>query len=178
MEAGGNLRLKVASGNAEGSLIAIEDEFLIGRQAAGAGTLGQDIEISRQHARIDRGADGRYLIEDLGSKNGTWVNGRRIESPTALEVGDRIEVGGSTLVVQIGALPGATPPAGTEVSDLPAEVAAEGARDTAPEPEAPPAAGVALRVDIDLDALEVTVSVEEGADVVKLRYEEGRWRLR
>lgn len=46
------LRLKVASGNAAGTVIEVEDELVIGRQAAGAGTLGNDIEISRQHARI------------------------------------------------------------------------------------------------------------------------------
>lgn len=99
------LRLKVASGNAAGTVIEVEDELVIGRQAAGAGTLANDIEISRQHARIASDPDGRYLIEDLGSTNGTYVNGRAVDSPVTLEPGDRIEVGSSALIVQVSAVP-------------------------------------------------------------------------
>jgi DNA-binding response OmpR family regulator len=47
--------------------------------------------VSRHHARVRREGD-RYLIEDLGSKNGTLVNGRRIGEPTALADGDEIQV--------------------------------------------------------------------------------------
>jgi len=47
--------------------------------------------ISRYHARIRR-EGGQYLVEDLDSKNGTLVNGRRIAGPTALRDGDRIQV--------------------------------------------------------------------------------------
>lgn len=47
--------------------------------------------VSRYHARIRR-EEGQYLIEDLGSKNGTIVNGRRIVGPTALHDGDQIQV--------------------------------------------------------------------------------------
>ena len=42
----------MTEGNARGTEIEVEDEFLIGRQEEGAGTLGDDIEISRRHARI------------------------------------------------------------------------------------------------------------------------------
>lgn len=98
------LRLKVASGNAAGTVIEVEDELVLGRQAEGAGTLGADIELSRRHARIACDAGGQYFVEDLGSTNGTYVNGRRVDAPLALEVGDRIEVGASALVVQVGAI--------------------------------------------------------------------------
>jgi hypothetical protein len=47
--------------------------------------------VSRHHARV-RHAGEQYLIEDLGSKNGTLVNGRRIAGPTALADGDEIQV--------------------------------------------------------------------------------------
>ena len=101
---GEKLRLKIVAGNAAGDTVEVEDELVIGRQAVGAGSLANDIEISRQHAVIRAEADGRFVIEDLGSTNGTYVNGRRVDAPLALEVGDRIEVGASALVVQVGAI--------------------------------------------------------------------------
>ena len=46
-------------------------------------------EVSRQHAQIRR-EGGRYLLEDCGSKNGTYLNDRRILEPAVLQDGDRI----------------------------------------------------------------------------------------
>ena len=48
--------------------------------------------VSRRHARITVSA-GKATIEDLGSKNGTSVGGRRIDRPTVLEGGDQIALG-------------------------------------------------------------------------------------
>jgi pSer/pThr/pTyr-binding forkhead associated (FHA) protein len=180
------LRLKVAAGNAAGTVIEVEDELIIGRQASGAGTLAQDIEISRRHARIASGPDGRYLLEDLGSTNGTWVNGRRIESSTVLEIGDRIELGGSELVVQVGAIPEATPPAGTEVPLTGAIDTRQGGPELPADEQGPdepgvhpPAPGrISLRIDVDLEAMEAAVSLGEEADEVLLVHEGGRWRLK
>jgi DNA-binding winged helix-turn-helix (wHTH) protein len=53
--------------------------------------------VSRHHARI-RSEGGRTLIEDLESKNGTFVAGRRVEAPTALADGDEIRLGEAVLV--------------------------------------------------------------------------------
>ncbi|HYF61654.1 MAG TPA: FHA domain-containing protein [Herpetosiphonaceae bacterium] len=53
--------------------------------------------ISRQHARISRAAGG-YLLEDLGSRNGTQVNGRPLEGSHVLQNGDVIECGGSASI--------------------------------------------------------------------------------
>jgi pSer/pThr/pTyr-binding forkhead associated (FHA) protein len=51
-----------------------------------------DVTVSRKHAvLVDRG--GEYVIEDLGSLNGTFVNRRRIESGTRLESGDEVQIG-------------------------------------------------------------------------------------
>jgi hypothetical protein len=47
--------------------------------------------VSRYHAEVHR-EGGQYVIKDLGSKNGTLVNGRRITTPTALSDGDEIQV--------------------------------------------------------------------------------------
>ncbi|MGE3771964.1 MAG: ATP-binding cassette domain-containing protein, partial [Gammaproteobacteria bacterium] len=47
--------------------------------------------VSRQHARLTM-TDGRWQLEDLGSINGSFVNGRRIREPVALNVGDRVGI--------------------------------------------------------------------------------------
>ena len=119
------LRLRVTAGNAQGSEIQVDDEFLIGRQASEEGTLGQDAEISRHHARIAR-SGGAFTIEDLGSTNGTFVNGRRITGAEILSPGDRIQVGATTLVVQVSV------PFAAECARRRVALAAGGARAAAP----------------------------------------------
>jgi len=58
-----------------------------------------DLEISRGHARVvQRG--GYYWIEDIGSANGTFVNGLRIFSPQVLRPGDQIQLGRTVLQVE------------------------------------------------------------------------------
>jgi phosphoserine phosphatase RsbU/P len=56
--------------------------------------------LSRQHARIVRDSNGGLSVEDLGSRNGTFVNGDRLSTIIALKPGDRITVGGVTLKVE------------------------------------------------------------------------------
>jgi pSer/pThr/pTyr-binding forkhead associated (FHA) protein len=113
------LRLEVISGIAPGNTIVVEDELVIGRHATGAGRLSEDEEISRQHARISREATGDYAIEDLGSSNGTFVNGLRIQSPRLLALGDSIEAGATTLVVREIVRPQAVE-AVSDTEDMPA----------------------------------------------------------
>jgi predicted component of type VI protein secretion system len=93
-------RFEVVAGRAIGMSILLDDELLIGRHADGAGRLADDEEISRSHARISLDRSGFCAIEDLGSTNGTFVNGLRIAGPQTLSVGDTIELGGTTLVVR------------------------------------------------------------------------------
>jgi FHA domain/Lactonase, 7-bladed beta-propeller len=90
-------RLRVTSGAKEGETIAFDGELVLGRAQKGSGSLGGDQELSRRHARISRAPDGGLVIEDLGSTNGTLVNGRRISGPTPLKAGDAIEVGETKL---------------------------------------------------------------------------------
>jgi serine/threonine-protein kinase len=126
------LRFEVISGNLTGTVIEVGDELHIGRAADGHGQLGRDPEISRFHARIAREADGTYAIEDLGSTNGTFVNGLRISSPCILRVGDTLEVGGTTLLAAAAAAAATTAPAGP-TPEPPA--------DAGPPPGAPPDVG-------------------------------------
>src|SRR4051812_42677971 len=100
--------LKVVAGNAAGSSIALEQELVIGRSTPGLGSLGGDSEISRVHARIYHDPSGQLIVEDLGSTNGTFVNGNRISSPTPVRAGDQVRVGQTTLTVEGGAAEGAT----------------------------------------------------------------------
>ena len=59
-----------------------------------------DKMLSRQHARIVRDNDGGLTVEDLGSRNGTFLNGERLTMVQPLKPGDRITVGGVTLKVE------------------------------------------------------------------------------
>jgi predicted component of type VI protein secretion system len=93
-------RLEVVAGKAAGMSILVDNELTIGRHAQGAGRLADDEEISRSHARVTLDQDGHCAVEDLGSTNGTFVNGLRISAPHALSVGDTIEVGGTTIVLR------------------------------------------------------------------------------
>jgi adenylate cyclase len=64
----------------------------IGRTDENAIVLEDDM-ISRNHAMIQRFEDGGYYLTDLGSRNGSFVNRRRVTAPVALHDGDRLEFG-------------------------------------------------------------------------------------
>jgi DNA-binding winged helix-turn-helix (wHTH) protein len=75
-----------------------EGETLLGRGPE-CGVRLAATGVSRIHAGI-RIRDGRAVIQDRDSKNGTWVNGKRIAEPVALEEGDELFVGSFRLVVR------------------------------------------------------------------------------
>jgi hypothetical protein len=56
--------------------------------------------VSRRHLRVRRDGD-RYVLEDAGSHNGTYVNGERVTTPLSLRHGDLLTVGGTTLVFEL-----------------------------------------------------------------------------
>jgi DNA-binding winged helix-turn-helix (wHTH) protein len=89
-----------------------EGEHLVGRLPEAEVSI-RSASVSRRHARIAVAATGATL-EDLGSKNGTWLRGRRISSPTTLKNGDRIRFGSATVTFRswtVGATTrSATPP--------------------------------------------------------------------
>jgi hypothetical protein len=102
--------LRVLSGPAAGQVLTIGGEFVIGRAQAGAGSLQGDSDISRRHARVHEYAPGMLAVEDLGSTNGTFVNGQRITAPHVLAPGDQVQVG-KTLLRYESVPPSAPPPA-------------------------------------------------------------------
>src|SRR3954468_12484060 len=95
--------LKITGGNAAGQTITMEQELVIGRSTPGLGSLGGDSEISRVHARVFHDPSGRLMIEDLGSTNGTFVNGNRVSGQQPLNSGDQVRVGQTSLTVEGGA---------------------------------------------------------------------------
>jgi pSer/pThr/pTyr-binding forkhead associated (FHA) protein len=124
-------KLTVISGPAAGTSIQLDGDLVIGR-VDGDLTI-PDTEISRRHAAI-RPTNGGVVIEDLGSRNGTFVDGRQISEPVTVTTGVRIQMGGSELrleppldatrVTQRPAAPAAAPPA-AEPAAAPAPAEAE-----------------------------------------------------
>ncbi|HTU71379.1 MAG TPA: FHA domain-containing protein [Candidatus Baltobacteraceae bacterium] len=58
-----------------------------------------DVEVSRKHARLET-KDGVVYVRDLGSSNGTFINGRRVTSAIETREGDAIDVGTTRLLVE------------------------------------------------------------------------------
>jgi DNA-binding winged helix-turn-helix (wHTH) protein len=91
---GSAFRCRIVMG--EHQIALAEGENVIGRDPEAEVWIDK-ASVSRRHARILLGAEGATL-EDLGSRNGTYLGGVRIESPAKLSSGDSIRVGGTTLV--------------------------------------------------------------------------------
>ena len=83
------------SGLRRGAALALGTETTVGR-ATGSGLVLPDETVSSRHALL-RHVDGRWWLEDLGSTNGTRVNGRPIASATVVVPGDVLEFGGVRL---------------------------------------------------------------------------------
>jgi pSer/pThr/pTyr-binding forkhead associated (FHA) protein len=98
-------RLRVVSGPAAGRTVDIEEEIVIGREDTDLEI--DDPELSRRHAVVRRFAN-RLQVEDLGSTNGTFVDGTRIAEPTLLGGGAQIKIGTTVLAVE-GVLPVSEP---------------------------------------------------------------------
>ncbi len=86
----------------QGALLLAEGGWLDGQRwyLQGVTILGRapdcdivvpDRQVSRRHARVTETPEG-FLLEDLGSKNGTYINGQRITQPTLLRDGDEVQV--------------------------------------------------------------------------------------
>jgi hypothetical protein len=122
--------LVVTQGALAGQRLELEGELVIGRE--GVAVTIDDPELSRRHAVV-RPIEGGFEVEDLGSLNGTFVNGRRIEGPTKLSSGDTVKLGQNVLELEARAPATVASPAFTP-GPAPATVA--------PPPSAPAAPGI------------------------------------
>ena len=73
----------------------LENEVSIGR-AAGCQITLDDTYSSQIHARVFT-RDGQWLVEDLGSTNGTWLNRHKVSGPMVLQRGDRLQIGNTVM---------------------------------------------------------------------------------
>jgi len=89
------LVVEEASPELRGRLFVVTSGAVIGRSPSAEVVLPDEFT-SAQHARlVVRGS--HFWVEDLGSKNGTFLNGRRLEAPAPLEDGDQLRIGRVTL---------------------------------------------------------------------------------
>lgn len=140
-----------------------EGESIIGRSRSSTVHI-PETTVSRAHARVVVEAEGRVAVSDLGSSNGTFVNGEKVEAEHVLKDGDRLMVGDAELVLRVlppiepsdatvrvaippaGPIPGATvrqelaPPAPV---DLPLDAASRAPQTEMPTPPPAPAAKMA-----------------------------------
>jgi predicted component of type VI protein secretion system len=150
-------KLAVREGPLAGRRFEVDREVVVGRVNADI-TIG-DPELSRRHAVL-RPAEQALEIEDLGSLNGTWVNGRRLEasSVATLTPGDLVKIGESVLEVEAAPVPegGVTrvapakpmggPPTRVAASPPPLAPSGAGSIEAPPSPFAPPSAAPRRRV--------------------------------
>ncbi len=102
-------QLIMRSGPTPGAAFALEgDQMTIGRDSTNEIVIN-DAEVSRRHARLTF-QGGKYVLEDLGSTNGTFVNGQRLSGPRVLKAGEVISFGEQIVLVfeSISLDPGAT----------------------------------------------------------------------
>jgi pSer/pThr/pTyr-binding forkhead associated (FHA) protein len=78
-----------------GRSYALDNEASIGR-AAGCQITLDDTYASQIHARVFQ-RDGQWLVEDLGSTNGTWLNRHKVSGPMVLQRGDRLQIGNTVM---------------------------------------------------------------------------------
>jgi diguanylate cyclase (GGDEF)-like protein len=89
--------LTAIAGRALGRVFRLEaPEIVVGR-ADDSGVCIQDEGVSRKHAKVTL-VDGRHVLADLGSKNGTLVNDAIIKAPVVLQEGDSIRMGPHTIL--------------------------------------------------------------------------------
>lgn len=82
-----------------GRRYALSDgEYVIGRRSD-CQIFVPDMRVSRQHARL-RASGGKWEVEDLGSNNGTWVNGARIAGAQRISHGDEIAIASNRIRVE------------------------------------------------------------------------------
>lgn len=123
-----SFRMIVRTGPNPGTKYDLTKEVtLLGRDVSNEIILG-DSEISRQHSRLTR-TPGGYVLEDLGSTNGTFVNGERLMAPRVLNPGDLIALGENvtltfdTIAPEAAATVASTAAQPGEIPEMPAPAA-------------------------------------------------------
>ncbi len=83
----------------KGHQFPVGNEMTVGRAGGCAVLLTADTFVSQLHARLFR-RDGDIFVEDLGSTNGTFLNGKQVSAPVSIRKGDKIQFGRTTVEVR------------------------------------------------------------------------------
>ena len=93
----GPRRLIVTEGRSQGAAYRLDPNLLSIGRAADSTVLIDDDYASTRHAHVLRDDQDRWIVEDLHSTNGTYVNGQRIEAPTIITPDDVVRIGRTQL---------------------------------------------------------------------------------
>ncbi len=116
MQSSENFRLVVRRGPQPNQVYDLNKDIItIGRDITNDITIN-DPEVSRHHLRFTRGAGG-FTLEDLGSTNGTFVNGQRLTGAKPLNNGDMLGLG-ETVTLGYEMARGAAPAAGADMAPV------------------------------------------------------------
>lgn len=91
--------LEVVEGPHAGNRFSVTGPVDVGRDPQCALLLPNDDLVSRRHARVEPHGD-HVVVQDLGSRNGTFVNGTMVRTQTPVRPGDRITIGSSVLALR------------------------------------------------------------------------------
>ena len=92
-------RLVAMFGPCRGIARELDTPLIVGRSADGGLQLIDD-KVSREHCVIEPIGPAGHVLRDLGSRNGTWLNGQLLKETARLRPGDHISVGESVLVYE------------------------------------------------------------------------------
>lgn len=95
--ADGPTRLHVDQGKGRQQEFELTGDVLSVGRAADSTILIDDDYASTRHAQIHLDQQGRWIVNDLQSTNGTWVNGTRISEPTIITTADVVRIGRTQL---------------------------------------------------------------------------------
>ncbi len=93
----------------------LDGESMVVGRSSECGLVIADRFLSRRHARFYRDGDD-WLVEDLGSRNGTLLNGAPVDVPRPLREGDELQLSGS--LISVVALPKRVRPSDSKISDI------------------------------------------------------------
>jgi len=97
----GRWLLKVIAGPNAGAELGLEADhsYLLGTDRGSCDVVFHDLSVSRQHARVTVGRDGRLQVEDLHSRNGVVVEGKQVEGSSPLGANQVVTLGTTSFVV-------------------------------------------------------------------------------
>ena len=89
-------KLVIIDGPLEGTVIPLGTSTITFGRAADSTVVLEDDFVSNQHARLVLNGT-HWIVEDLGSTNGTWINRDKVTTPTVLQSGAQLRIGRTTL---------------------------------------------------------------------------------